>query len=121
MSTSGRPTGAGPVVRSVTVGSGHTTLGCDGGDVRLPVLPDPAGADAVERAIDHPTWVLISPGPEGWWAEVGGVMHRRPVVVPVRCATALALAERGVPAFVAVPEGGVGGPGGHDGAPGGAR
>ena len=72
-------------------------------DVRIAVLPDPAGAERVRRALRHCTFVRMTCEGGHWTSRVHGVGHHRPAEMRISVATALGLLALGLPCVVRLP------------------
>ena len=72
-------------------------------DVRIDVLPDPAGAERVQRTLRHCSFVRLSCDGGRWSSRVHGVGHHRPADLRISVATALGLLALGLPCVVRLP------------------
>lgn len=87
-------------------GSGATVaVSTPGGptDVRIAVVPDPAGADRVRRALRHCSFVRMTCESGRWSSRVHGVGHHRPAEMRISVASALGLVALGLPCVVTLP------------------
>ena len=72
-------------------------------DVRIGIVPDPAGADRVRRTLRHCSFVRMTCEGGRWSSRVHGVGHHRPAELRISVASALGLVALGLPCVVTLP------------------
>ena len=72
-------------------------------DVRIDVVPDTDGAERVQRALRHCSFVRMTCEGGRWRSRVHGVGHHRPTDLRISVGTALGLLALGLPCVVRLP------------------